>query len=74
MASKPRTIASKDLKAFLNANKRETRLIGALERHVLSKPFDDRNMNVIHPSDIIKPDWCALAQYHAVLGNYQETR
>jgi hypothetical protein len=74
MASKPRTIASKDLKNFLNASKRETRLIGALERHVLSKPFDDRNMSVIHPSDIIKPDWCALAQYHAVLGNYQETR
>lgn len=71
---KPKTIASKDLKAFLNANKRETRLMGAVERHVLSRPFDDRDMTYIHPSDVIKEDWCALAQYHALKGNYQETR
>ena len=72
--AKPKTIASKDLKAFLSTSKRETRLMGALERHVLSKPFDDRDMSYIHPSDIIKEDWCALAQYHAVTGNYTETR
>ena len=71
---KPKTIASKDLKAFLATSKRETRLMGAVERHVLSKPFDERDMSYIHPSDIIKDDWCALAQYHAVLGNYVETR
>jgi len=71
---KPKTIASKDLKAFLTANKRETRLMGAVERHVLSRPFDDRDMSYIHPSDIIKDDWCALAQYHAIKGNYVETR
>ena len=72
--AKPKTIASKDLKAFLNTSKRETRLMGAVERHVLSKAFDERDMSYIHPSDIIKDDWCALAQYHAVLGNYVETR
>jgi hypothetical protein len=72
--AKPKTIASKDLKAFLNTSKRETRLMGAVERHVLSKPFDERDMSYIHPSDIIKEDWCALAQYHAVTGNYTETR
>ena len=71
---KPKTIASKDLKAFLTASKRETRLMGAVERHVLSRPFDDRDMSYIHPSDIIKDDWCALAQYHAIKGNYVETR
>jgi len=72
--AKPKTIASKDLKAFLNTSKRETRLMGAVERYVLSKPFDERDMSYIHPSDIIKDDWCALAQYHAVTGNYVETR
>jgi len=71
---KPKTIASKDLKAFLATSKRETRLMGAVERHVLSRPFDDRDMSYIHPSDIIKDDWCALAQYHAIKGNYVETR
>jgi hypothetical protein len=48
--------------------------MGALERHVLAKPFDERDQSYIHPSDIIKPEWCALAQYHAIKGNYVETR
>ena len=72
--AKPTTIQSKDLKAFLNANKRETRLMGALERHVLAQPFDERDQSYIHPSDIIKAEWCAVAQYHAIKGNYVETR
>ena len=71
---KPKTIASKDLKAFLETSKRTTRLMGAVERHVLSRPFDERDMSYIHPSDIIKEDWCGLAQYHAIKGNYVETR
>ena len=71
---KPVTVPSKDLKAFLNANKRETRLMGSVERYILSRPFDDRDQTYIHPSDIIKPEWCALAQYHALKGNYIETR
>jgi hypothetical protein len=72
--AKPTTIPSKDLKAFLNSSKRETRLMGALERHVLSQPFDDRDQSYIHPSDIIKSEWCAIAQYYAIKGNYVETR
>ena len=71
---KPVTIPSKDLKAFLNTNKRDSRLMGAVERHVLAKPFDERDQSYIHPSDIIKQEWCALAQYHAIKGNYVETR
>ena len=72
--AKPTTIPSKDLKAFLNTSKRDSRLVGALERYVLSKPFDERDQSYIHPSDIIKSEWCALAQYHALKGNYIETR
>jgi hypothetical protein len=71
---KPRTVASKDLKSFLNAAKRETRLMGSLERHILTQPFDERSQDVLHPSDLIKPEWCALAAYHALRGNYVETR
>ena len=73
-SGKPQTIPSKDLKAFLNANKRESRLLGAIERHRLAQPFDERAQDVLHPSDLIKPEWCALAAYHALQGNYVETR
>ena len=62
------------LKAFLDAGKRDTRLIGAIERHILLRPFDERSQDVLHPSDIIKAEWCALAAYHALQGNYVETR
>lgn len=70
----PRTVQSKELRSFLDAAKRETRLVGAVERHILSKPFESRSQDVLHPSDLIKPEWCALAAYHALQGNYVETR
>jgi hypothetical protein len=68
---KPKTVS---LKAYLDATKRDTRLMGPIERHLLSKPFDNRRMDIIHPSDMIKPEWCHLAQYHAIKGNYKEVR
>lgn len=71
---KPVTVPSKDLKAFLDANKRDTRLLGSVERYILSRPFEERDQSYIHPSDVIKSEWCALAQYHALRGNYKETR
>jgi hypothetical protein len=72
--SKPQLVKNKDLKAFLEANKRETRLTGAVERHILMRPFEERRQDVLHPSDIIKKEWCARAAYHALKGNYVETR
>jgi len=69
-----RAVSSIKLKNYLDTKKRDTRLMGAVERHILAKPFDDRDQTVLHPSDIIKPEWCALAAYHALNGNYIETR
>lgn len=73
MAAKPQKISSKDLKSFLEANKRNTRLVGSLERYLLSRPADDRRQDVLHPSDLIKSEWCALHAYHALRGNYVAT-
>lgn len=70
----PKTVQSKELKSFLDAAKRETRLMGSIERYILSRPFENRPQNVLHPSDLIKAEWCALAAYHALRGNYVETR
>lgn len=69
-----KAIQSKELKSFLNTKKRETKLVGALERHILAKPFDERSHDVLHPSDLVKIEWCALAAYHALRGNYVEVR
>ena len=67
-------VSSIKLKNYLDTKKRDTRLMGAIERHILARDFDNRDQTVLHPSDIIKPEWCALASYHALNGNYVETR
>ena len=71
---KQTAVSSIKLKNYLDTKKRDTRVMGEIERHILSKPFEERNQTVLHPSDIIKPEWCALAAYHALKGNYVETR
>jgi hypothetical protein len=71
---KPTVVASKNMKAFLDSKKRPTRVIGPIERHLLTRPFDERSMDVLHPSDFIKPEFCELAAYHALAGNYVEVR
>jgi hypothetical protein len=60
-------IKSKDLKAFLDAQKKQTRLLGAVEKHVLTKPLDtSRRHDILHPSEIVKDDWCAREAYYRI--------
>lgn len=60
--------ASKDLKKFLDAKKTETRLIGDVERHLMLKPPSDRRTDVLHPSEIIKDDWCHRYAFYLLKG------
>ena len=60
--------ASKDLKKFLDAKKTETRLLGDVERHLMLKPPSDRRTDVLHPSEIIKDDWCHRYAFYLLKG------
>ena len=60
--------ASKDLKKFLDAKKTETRLIGDIERHLMRRPESDRRTDVLHPSEIIKADWCHRYSFYLLKG------
>lgn len=73
MSPKPQKINSKDLKAFLDANKRVTRLTGPLERHLLAREPEPRRQDILHPSDLVKSEWCARHAYYALIGNYVPT-
>lgn len=65
MAVKP----SGSLKAFLDTKKAETRLVGPIERHLLTRPPDtSRRTDILHPSDLVKRDFCARAAYFKVIG------
>lgn len=57
-----------DLKKFLDAKKTNPRLIGDIERHLLSKPLENRSTTVLHPSEMAKSDWCLRASYFALSG------
>lgn len=57
------------LKKFVEVGKKKTRVIGSVERHLLSTPRkSDRRTDVIHPSAMAKSSWCHRGQYFEILG------
>lgn len=60
---------SKNFKNFVNAGKNETRVLSAMERYVIAKPEDtSRRTDVLHPSEMVKSDWCHRSSYFQLLG------
>lgn len=59
---------SKELKKFLDAKKTETRLLGDIERYLMKRPLGDRRTDVLHPSEIIKADWCHRYAFYLLMG------
>jgi hypothetical protein len=57
------------LKRLVDAGKRESRVVGSVERWLFALPKDNsRPTNVIHPSAMIKNDWCHRAEYFTIQG------
>lgn len=63
------TVSNADLKKFLDAKAKPSRLIGDIERHLQKRPAGDRDYTVLHPSEIIKRDWCKRASYFLLSGH-----
>lgn len=61
-------INNEELKRFLEAKKHRTRLLGDVERYLLKRPAGDRSTTVLHPSEIIKNDFCMRASYFLLKG------
>lgn len=57
------------LQKFLDAKKKPYRLLGDIERHLLARPVGDRSTTVLHPSEIIKKDWCKRASWFLLNGH-----
>ena len=62
------TVSNEELKRFLDAKKKKTRLLGDIERHLLKRPAGDRSTTVLHPSEIIKKDFCLRGSYFLLKG------
>jgi len=61
-------ISNSELKRFLDAGKAGSRLTTALERHLQRRPAGDRDYTVLHPSEMIRRDWCKRASYYLLQG------
>lgn len=61
-------VAKSNLQKFLEAKKHKTRLTGDVERHLLSRKPGNRDYTVLHPSEMIKNNWCRRAAYFQLLG------
>lgn len=61
--------SSSPLTGFMEAKKTDTRLIGPISRHLLMRPLDtSRRQDVLHPSELVKDDFCLRAAYFRLSG------
>lgn len=59
------------LKDFVSAGKSSSRVLGKIERFVLSQPVDNsRSFDGLHPSAIVSQWWCHRASYFHLRGNH----
>jgi hypothetical protein len=58
-----------ELKRFLDAKAKPTRLLGDIERHLMARPAGDRSTTVLHPSEMIKKDFCHRGSYFLLSGH-----
>jgi len=68
--AKTKYVPSGTMKRFIDVGKQDTRVVGAVDRFLLSKPRNQqgRRSDVIHPSDMISKYWCHRASYFHLLG------
>jgi len=67
-------VVKNDLTKFLDMKKVDTRLIGDIERHLMRRPEDSRDSTVLHPSEMIKADWCYKYSYYLLNGGEKKTK
>lgn len=58
-----------ELQRFLDAKAKPNRLIGDIERHLMARPAGDRSTTVLHPSEMIKKDFCHRGSYFLLSGH-----
>jgi hypothetical protein len=61
--------ATGSLKKFIDAGKKTSRVLTTVERQLIAKPAPtDRRSDVLHPSAMVKDDWCHRSSYFQLLG------
>lgn len=58
-----------DLWKLLESKSKKNELLGDLEKHLQARPAGDRRTDVLHPSEIIKKDFCLRGSYFLMSGH-----
>lgn len=61
-------VTNAELERFLAAKKTRSRLLGDIERYLQKLPKGDRSTTVLHPSEMIKQDFCLRGSYFLLKG------
>lgn len=65
-------MTSPTFKNFIDATKKKGRVIPSVERFLLTRPAvtqdRSRRTDVLHPSEMVRDDWCYRASYYMLLG------
>jgi hypothetical protein len=56
-----------DFQKYLDTKKTDTRLTGHIERHLMKKAPGERSTTVLHPSEMIKADFCHRYSYYLLI-------
>lgn len=64
----------KSIDAILSSYKKETLVIGPVERSLVAKPRSYRDQDNIHPTDLIKDDYCVRAAFFNLKAEYETQR
>jgi hypothetical protein len=70
--TKPRVITDSRMRAYRDAKKHESILLGDVDRYIQLLP-NDRAKNVIHPSEMAQYDWCPRATWHRLVGHEEKS-
>lgn len=62
-----RVVKSSPLRQLLDTSKNESRILGAIQRHIMIRPAEYRATDVIHPSEMCKNDWCPRATFFRIV-------
>lgn len=52
------------MKQALAAGKVDTVVLGRIQKHLLAREDGERDMTMLHPSEMAKPDWCPRQSYY----------
>ena len=57
-----------NLQKYFDTKKADSRLVGPIERHLMRRVPDDRSTTVLHPSEMIKSDFCHRYSAYLLMG------